>query len=234
VIRDVSEDLCQVPPSIHAISRNSQASYKVVPCDSPVGFRRLTSSSSSIAEQQQQQQQHHHQHYKRHVRPGLLSRLFNYSLGSTTAEALLQVPPTPPTLTRLSAASAQAASAQDATVQAAAASPADITAAAQYYNEAAAAAAAVAKHVIYPAKSAAESGNSNSPDAVCGPLTVERIAAAAVNYTVMLMVTDASTAHDLLHHWLGNVRAAGISYYLIAAADDATSRLLVERGLQER
>ncbi|WIA11573.1 hypothetical protein OEZ85_011679 [Tetradesmus obliquus] len=65
-------------------------------------------------------------------------------------------------------------------------------------------------------------------------LTVEKLAAAAKNFTVMLMVTDASTAHDLLHHWLGNVQAAGIGYYLIAAADDATSQLLVERGLQER
>jgi hypothetical protein len=69
---------------------------------------------------------------------------------------------------------------------------------------------------------------------VCGPLTVEKLAAAAVNLTVMLMVTDASTAPELLHHWLGNVQAAGIGYYLIAAADDATSRLLVERGLEAR
>jgi hypothetical protein len=69
---------------------------------------------------------------------------------------------------------------------------------------------------------------------MCGPLTVEKLAAAAANFTVMLMVTDANTAPDLLHHWLGNVQAAGIGYYLIAAADDATSRLLVQRGLEAR
>jgi hypothetical protein len=69
---------------------------------------------------------------------------------------------------------------------------------------------------------------------MCGSLTVEKLAAAAVNFTVMLMVTDASTAPDLLHHWLGNLQAAGIGYFLIAAADDATSTMLMERGLDAR
>lgn len=55
-----------------------------------------------------------------------------------------------------------------------------------------------------------------------------------MNLTVMLMVSDYSTAPDLLHHWLGNIRAANISYYMIAATDDATEALLAQQGLGSR
>jgi hypothetical protein len=140
------------------------------------------------------------------------------------------MPPAPPTLTTLTGASAQALPLQAGAVHVATASPAATIAAAHYYSTAAAAALSVNGATAQHHRTDASIASSQA----CGPLTVDKLAAAAVNYTVMLMVTDASTAHDLLHHWLGNVQAAGIGYYLIAAADDATSQLLVERGLQER
>lgn len=77
--------------------------------------------------------------------------------------------------------------------------------------------------------------NSSKPlQAGCGPLTVEKVAAAAVNYTVMLMLSDYSTPPDLLHHWLGNVEAANIGYYLIASTDDATDEHLTAHGVSSR
>eukprot|EP00775_Hariotina_reticulata_P006248 gene6248-6484_t len=48
----------------------------------------------------------------------------------------------------------------------------------------------------------------------------------------MLMTCDHSSSPQLLHHWLGNIRAANISYFVIAAADDATSAALVQQGLE--
>jgi hypothetical protein len=70
------------------------------------------------------------------------------------------------------------------------------------------------------------------PRPQCAPLSIEKLAAVAVNFTVMLMTCDHSSAPQLLHHWLGNVRAANISYFLIAAADDATSAELMQQGLE--
>ncbi|KAF8070925.1 arabinosyltransferase [Scenedesmus sp. PABB004] len=70
-----------------------------------------------------------------------------------------------------------------------------------------------------------------APPPGCGPLTAAKAAAAARDGTVLLAVADRLTAPALLHHWLGNVRAAGITYFLVAAADDATDAALAALGL---
>lgn len=85
-----------------------------------------------------------------------------------------------------------------------------------------------------PQPSPAAAAAAASGDSACGELSAAQLARVAVNTSVMLLVTDSAATSDMFHHWFGNVRAANISNWLVAAADDATSMHLVRLGLRER
>ncbi|GBF89049.1 hypothetical protein Rsub_01766 [Raphidocelis subcapitata] len=72
------------------------------------------------------------------------------------------------------------------------------------------------------------------PNAACDLLTPGLLAHASRNGTVMLLVVDWESAEPLLPHWLGNARAAGVDYFLVAAADARTALALGRAGLGDR
>jgi Nucleotide-diphospho-sugar transferase len=75
-------------------------------------------------------------------------------------------------------------------------------------------------------------GHARGAADVCGTLTSELLAAIALNGTVLLTVADAASAPHLLHHWLGNVRAAGISWHVLAVTDGAAAAAATTAGLR--
>ena len=71
-------------------------------------------------------------------------------------------------------------------------------------------------------------------DGLCRNLSQPLLAKWAVNNTVMLVLSDWSTTPHFFHHWLGNIKAAGINYWLAAAKDKGTSKHYVDIGLYSR
>jgi hypothetical protein len=96
------------------------------------------------------------------------------------------------------------------------------------------AAALAAALAAAAAPAPAPPGPSTSSREVCGPLSTTLLAAHAVNNTIMLLLSDYSTTPWFFHHWLGNVQAANISYWVVAAADTATSQHMINLGFKDR
>jgi hypothetical protein len=69
---------------------------------------------------------------------------------------------------------------------------------------------------------------------MCSRLNKHLLTKWATSNTVMLTLSDWSTTPYFFHHWLGNVKAAGINNWVAAAKDKATSHHYVDIGLYDR
>ena len=95
----------------------------------------------------------------------------------------------------------------------------------------------VAKATFSPAQShgdviaAQPASREAAPRPKCGTLSKELLRKYAVSNTVMITVNDMVTVQQLSRHWLRNVHAANITYWLILASDEATAQYLEEQGI---
>lgn len=81
-----------------------------------------------------------------------------------------------------------------------------------------------------PAARRFSSSKSYQP-AKCGALTKELLQQYAVSNTIMITVNDIVTVQALGRHWLRNVNAANITYWLMIATDQATATYLESLGV---
>lgn len=64
----------------------------------------------------------------------------------------------------------------------------------------------------------------------CPPLSREHLLQYAANNTVMITFTDSVMFSLFGRSWLNNVRAAGITYWVLAVADERTAQLVLREG----
>ncbi|KXZ54677.1 hypothetical protein GPECTOR_4g743 [Gonium pectorale] len=67
----------------------------------------------------------------------------------------------------------------------------------------------------------------------CGALSAELLSRWAVNGTVLLTLTNSVMFHNFGDTWLHHVRKAGITYWVLAVADNHTAHLVHSRGAHQ-
>jgi hypothetical protein len=64
----------------------------------------------------------------------------------------------------------------------------------------------------------------------CPPLSREHLQQYAVNGTVMITFTDSVMFGLFGRSWLNNIKAAGITYWVLAVADERTAQMVLREG----
>ena len=81
------------------------------------------------------------------------------------------------------------------------------------------------------AKSYAVDPPANGP--TCNGMTKQHLSSFAINNTLMITVVDQLVMQTFGKSWVENVKSAGISYWMVAALDPWTSRLLGHWGVKQ-
>ena len=67
----------------------------------------------------------------------------------------------------------------------------------------------------------------------CDGMTKQHLSSFAINNTLMITVVDQLVMQTFGKSWVENVKSAGISYWMVAALDPWTSRLLGHWGVKQ-